>query len=136
MVNFIEIKDKGKSGNEYFAEMAADFPSLKDEIDFWEEEDIFNRMEEFARYTNMQITSGEIDELRRCLMFQEQRIDKVNQGLLNALDISYFETIYSENDLNTLKELKKLMPEKLKIFYKKHEKSYADNFGKREDEDT
>ncbi len=130
-VNFIEITDNGKSGSVYFTELATEFPLIKDEIEIWEEDDIFNRMEEFARYTNVQIAEWKREEIERCFMFQEQRIDKVVQNLLNAFDISYLETIYSENDGKTLMKLEALMAEKLRSFYKNHEKSYIENFGKR-----
>lgn len=81
----------GLSVAEYFSELVTCFPGLSNRIDM-SDGPHFN-MERFADYTIEQIEKADHAELKRCFDFQEDRIDLLNEGLENAINVSYCETL-------------------------------------------
>lgn len=110
--------------NEYYSELITEFPVLKDEIESEEPEMVHFRMEIFSDYNIQQIKTKNHSELRRCFEFQESRIEKLNSELINALNVSYCETLLLGKCANEMTEIKELMTPKLKEVYAEYEKYY------------
>lgn len=128
--NWIDFEKDKMNGKDYFKDMEQEFPNLVEELSWHDDELIHLKMEVFSDYTNQQILRGNDNELIRCFRFQEQRIEKINSELENAIYVSYCETLFTENSKSVMKEKKKLMSEKLKRCYEEYEKTYAKLFKK------
>lgn len=118
-LNNYEIKP-----NEYFSELIMEFPALKTEIESQDSEMVHFRMEFFSDYNIQQIKTKNITELKRCFDFQEIRIEKLNSDLINALNVSYCESLLLGECAKEMTEIMKLMPPKLKKNYVEYEKYY------------
>lgn len=126
--NWIDL-DKGKMHSQgYFQEMEKSFPWIKDELRRHEDDLIHVKMEVFASYTNEQIRKGDERELVRCFHFQEERLEKIDSVLVNAIYVSYCETLLVENEQGIMKEKKGLMGRQLKWYYDNYEKYYQELF--------
>jgi len=118
--------DDGKMNpNEYYSELIIEFPTLKDEIESEEPEMVHFRMEIFSSYNIEQIKTKNYSELKRCFEFQEFRIEKLNPELINALNVSYCESLLLGECANEMNEIRKLMTPKLAEFYAEYKKYYA-----------
>jgi len=118
--------DGGKMNpNEYYSDMITEFPILKNEIENEEPEMIHFRMERFSDYNIEQIKTKNHSELKRCFEFQESRIDKLNSELINALNVSYCESLLLGECGSEMTEIRKLMTPKLAEFYDEYEKYYT-----------
>ena len=119
--------DDGKiNQDEYYSDMITEFPILKNEIENEESEMVHFRMERFSDYNIEQIKAKNHSELKRCFEFQESRIDKLNSELINALNVSYCESLLLGECANEMTEIKELMTPKLKRVYAEYEKYYAE----------
>lgn len=112
--------------NEYYSELIMEFPTLKNEIENEEPEMVHFRMEIFSTYNIEQIKTNNYSELNRCFQFQESRIDKMNSELINALNVSYCESLLLGECANKMTGIRKLMPPKLKEVYTEYEKYYTE----------
>lgn len=128
--DLIKMSDGGMNANEYFSHLIEEFPDLKDELNEWESEMIFFRMERFAEYTIDQIKSGNKEELSKCLDFQESKIDFVDSLLLNAMTVSYCEALLLGECGQQMDKVLDLMGPKLKKVYIDYE-TYYNNLGKK-----
>ena len=118
--------DYGKMNpNEYYSEMITEFPILKNEIEDEEPEMVHFRMDRFSDYNIEQIKTKNHSELKRCFEFQESRIDKLNSELINALNVSYCESLLLGECASEMAEIRKLMTPKLAEIYAEYEKYYA-----------
>ena len=124
--NWIDLDDGKMKPNEYFSELIKEFPTLKSEIESEDEEMVHFRMEIFSDYNIKQIQIKNYTELTRCFNFQELRIEKVNFNLINALEISYCETLLLGECASEMNEIIKLMGTKLKKMYKGYEVYYKE----------
>ena len=125
-VNFIHISQDEKDAFPYFDSMASNFPIIKNELEQEDINMIFCKMEIFAQYTNDQITQSNTGELVRCFEFQESEYDNMNDLLLNALSVSYCEALLLGENSSIMKEIQKLMPEKLKKHYLDYQLFYSE----------
>jgi hypothetical protein len=117
--------DDGKiNPNEYYSEMITEFPTLKNEIEDEEPEMVHFRMEIFSSYNIEQIKTKNHSELKRCFEFQESRIEKLNSELINALNVSYCESLLLGECASEMTEIRKLMTPKLEKVYSEYEEYY------------
>ncbi len=124
--NWTDLDDGKINPNEYYSEMITEFPILKNEIESEESEMVHSRMEIFSDYSIEQIKTKKYSELKRCFEFQESRIEKLSSELINALNVSYCESLLLGDCANEMTEIKKLMTPKLKRVYAEYEKYYAE----------
>jgi hypothetical protein len=112
------------TNDNYFDELIIAFPSLKSEIQKENAEMIHWRMEIFANYTKEQIKRDNKIEVKKCFNFQESKIDLMASDLINALTVSYCESLLLGGCGDRMKDLIYLMPSKLKFIYIDYEKWY------------
>lgn len=110
----------------YFELMITEFPSIRQNILEEEAEHIHFRMERFADYTIEQIKSKNETEIIRCFNFQESKIDLMTAELINALTVSYCESMLLGKCAEQMTQTKNLMPIKLKKIYLDYEKWYEE----------
>ena len=113
------------NAEQYFSELLAEFPILKAEIENEDYEMVHSRMEIFSNYNIEQIKSKKFSELKRCFDFQESRIGKLNSDLINALNVSYCESLLLGDCASEMNEIIKLMPKKKKKMYKDYDEYYT-----------
>jgi hypothetical protein len=106
--------------------MITEFPSIRQNILEEEAEHIHFRMERFADYTIEQIKSKNETEIVRCFNFQESKIDFMTAELINALTVSYCESMLLGKCADQMTQTKNLMPIKLKKIYLDYEKWYEE----------
>lgn len=129
--NWTDLDKEKMTPNEFFSELITEFPILKNEIESEEHEMVHFRMEIFSDYNINQIKSKNHSELRRCFEFHESRIDKLNSELINALNVSYCESLLLGECANEMTKIKGLMTPKLKEVYAEYEKYYTELIKKR-----
>ncbi len=124
--NWTNLDNDKMKPNEYFSELTMEFPTLKTEIESEDSEMVHFRMEIFSEYNIEQIKTKNYSELKRCFEFQESRIEKLNSDLINALNVSYCESLLLGECASEMTEIRKLMSPKLKGVYAEYEKYYAE----------
>ena len=124
--NWTNLDNNKMKPNEYFSELITEFPILKTEIESEDSEMVHFRMERFSDYNIEQIKTKNYSELKRCFEFQESRIKKLNSDLINALNVSYCESLLLGECASEMTEIKKLLTPKLKEVYVEYEKYYAE----------
>ncbi|QXP59008.1 hypothetical protein [Olleya sp. HaHaR_3_96] len=124
--NWTNLDNNKMKPNEYFLELITEFPTLKTGIESWDSEMVHFRMEMFSDYNIEQIKEKNHTELKRCFEFQESRIEKLNSDLINALNVSYCESLLLGKCASEMTEIKKIMTPKLKIVYVEYEKYYEE----------
>ena len=124
--NWTNLDHNKMKPNEYFLELITEFPTLKSGIESWGSEMVHSRMEEFSDYNIKQIKAKDYSELKRCFEFQESRIEKLDSDLINALNVSYCESLLLGKCAIEMTEIKKLLTPKLKKVYVEYEKYYAE----------
>jgi|GEM_PF-1204265 len=111
---------------QYFDQLIVAFPVLKEKIDQWEPDMNHFRMEEFAVYTQDQISKRDFSELNRCFEFQETRIDNADDDLLNCLYVSFCESLLLGEMHKEMPGVVPLMGRKLQKLYRDYESYYND----------
>ena len=111
---------------EYFKKLVKEFPTLKEGIENNFSELIHFQMETFSDYTLLQIKNKNTYELKRCFEFQEIHIDLLKPELLNALTVSYCESLLLSGYSQEMPGIVNLMPPKLKKLYNDYQ-SYYEN---------
>ncbi|SFN72147.1 hypothetical protein SAMN05421738_1271 [Algoriella xinjiangensis] len=124
--NWTNLVDGKMNPNEYYSEMITEFPILKNEIENEEPEMVHFRMEIFSSYNIEQIKTKKHSELKRCFEFQESRIEKLNHELINAMNVSYCESLLLGECAKEMADIKELMTPKLKRFYEEYGKYYEE----------
>jgi hypothetical protein len=124
--NWIDADKDKMHGKEFFTDMEKEFPEFAEELNWYEDDLIHPKMEVFSRYTKQQIKDGNDKELIRCFNFLEERLEKIDSELENAIYVSYCETLLLENKEDTMKQKRKLMFKKLKWYYDDYEKYYME----------
>ena len=109
---------------EYFDAMEKDFPEIAEAVKENREFGDHIAMERFASYAILQIENKNYEELQRCFQFQEDRIDGMNDGLKNALLVSYCESLMLGQVSAEMKTLKHKLPSKLLKEYEFYENYY------------
>ncbi len=109
---------------EFFKLLVNKIPALRENINDWEYDESFFKMERFADYTKEQIKSENIMELRKCFDFLESKIDTLNSLLINALNVSYCESLLLGGLGDKIEQVIALMGPKLIAIYKDYEKYY------------
>ena len=112
----------------YFDAVEKEFPTIAEGIKSNREFGDHISMEDFAMYTKIQIENKNYEELERCFQFQEDRIDGMNDGLKNALLVSYCESLMLGHMGKEMKTLKHKLPPKLLKEYEFYE-NYYDSLG-------
>lgn len=110
----------------YFESMITEFPTIRQAILEEDIEMIHFRMERFADYTIEQIKLKNETEIFRCFDFQESKIDLMSAELINALTVSYCESLLLGECANQMTKTKNLMPTKLRNIYLDYEKWYME----------
>ncbi len=123
--NWTNSDDGKMNPNEYYSEMITEFPILKNEIEDEEPEMVHFRMERFSDYNIEHIKTKNHSELKRCFEFQEPRIDKLNSELINALNVSYCESLLLGECASEMTKIRKLMTPKLAKLYDEYEKYFT-----------
>ena len=108
--------------------MEKDFPEIAEALKYNREFGDHIAMERFASYAIQQIENKNYKELERCFQFQEDRIDGMNDGLKNALLVSYCESLMLGQVSEKMKTLKHKLPPKLLKEYEFYE-NYYDSLG-------
>ena len=114
------------TNDSYFESMITEFPFIRQNILEEDAEQIHFRMERFADYTIEQIKSKNETETVRCFNFQESKIDLMSVELINALTVSYCESLLLGKCADQMTHAKNLMPIKLKKIYLDYEKWYGE----------
>ncbi|EJL63958.1 DUF7674 family protein [Flavobacterium sp. CF136] len=122
--NWTNLNNNKIKPKEFFSELTIEFPDLKTEIENQDYKMVHFRMEFFSDYNILQIKTKNITELKRCFDFQETRIEKLNSDLINALNVSYCESLLLGECAKEMTEIIKLMPPKLKKIYVEYEEYY------------
>ena len=112
------------NADEYFRDLISTFPILKEKIEKEDSTMIHTRMEVLANYSIDQVKKEDWNELKRCFDFQELRIEKVNTELLNALTVSYCESLLLGEIAGRMKEIVPRMGAKLRTIYREYEDYY------------
>ena len=124
--DWIDVDKDKMNGSQFFKELVEVFPELEEDINWYDEDLIHLRLEEFSRYTNKQISSGNEKQLIRCFDFIEKRLSRINLDLENAINVSFCETLLTENSDEVMAGITKLMYPKLKWYYDEYKKYYED----------
>lgn len=124
--NWTDLDEGKMTPNEYYSELITEFHILKSDIESEEPEMVHFRMEIFSDYTIEQIKTKNHSKLKRCFEFQESRIEKMNSELINALDVSYCESLLLGEYANEINEIREIMTPKLKEVYIEYEKYYTE----------
>ena len=109
---------------EYFDAMEKEFPAIAETVKENREFGDHIAMEDFAMFTKIQIENKNYAEMQRCFMFQEDKIDEMNDGLKNALLVSYCESLMLGHMGKEMKKLKHKLPPKLLKEYEFYENYY------------
>jgi len=128
--NWIDVNDGKMSGFEFFKLVLAEFPQLEKEMNEWEHDYFYMRMEIFADYAVEQIKSDNIPELTRCFNFIEHKIGEINSDLENALNVSYCENLLLGDVAEEMDRIINIMPTKLKAMYLDYKQYYYNLVGK------
>lgn len=110
--------------DEYFKDLITIFPILKEKIEEEDSDMIHMRMEVLSDYTIDQVRKKDWNELKKCFDFQELRIEKASAELLNALTVSYCESLLLGEIAGQMKEIVPRMGTKLKTLYREYEGYY------------
>lgn len=94
--NWILYDDGKLTTHEFYKKLVEEFPSLNTEIESWGNIGEHPMMEVFSSYTIDQYQNKNFPELRRCFEFVEDHLGNVKDEIINALKVSYCETIISE----------------------------------------
>ncbi|QMU28937.1 DUF7674 family protein [Adhaeribacter radiodurans] len=124
MKKWIDVNASKLDSNQYFTDLILLFPDLKEKI---EEEDpsmIHFRMEEFASYTIDHIKNKNWQKLKTCFDFQESKIDLVNSDLINAMNVSYCETLMLGEVAGQMDNVIPMMGTKLQRLYNEYQEYY------------
>jgi hypothetical protein len=124
--NWVDANEGKMDGNSYFNELTKEFSAISNQIKEEGSEMIHMKMETFARYTIEQIKQNNYFELKRCLDFQESKIDLLHSDLVNALNVSYCESLLLGECAQEMAQVLKLMGPKLKAHYLAYERYYSD----------
>lgn len=102
---------------EFYTETINKFPHLIDELR--EDEGLpYLQLGTFARYTQSQIDSSDTIELSRCLNHINQFNENGDEGLRNAIGVSYLEHLNFRDGKVKRKWALKYLPPQLKKEYK------------------
>ena len=123
------ISDRSLKPKEYFEQLIQAFTDFKKEQIEEGAEMLHWNMERFAEFTIEQIKTSNIDKLKDCFEFQEQRIKYINAELENALHVSYCESLLLAEVRTDMNNVLKLMGPQLRRVYKEYE-VYYENLGK------
>ncbi len=127
--NWIFYEDGKLTVEEFFNQLIKEFPTLKAEIEEAKEIGEHLMMEVFSAYTIKQFRDNNFQELKRCFQFIENHLDNVKDEIINALYVSYCETIISEvND----SAIQNYMGRKFIEFYLEYDKHWK-NFNSKTD---
>ena len=122
--NGTKLEDRKINPTEYFSDLIMEFPILKNGIETDYSGMVHFQMEVFSDYNLKLIKSKNYTELKRCFEFQESRIEKLNSDLLNAINVSYCESLLLGECAQEMTEILNLMPPKLKNIYVDYEEYY------------
>ncbi|MES2285824.1 MAG: hypothetical protein V4547_09070 [Bacteroidota bacterium] len=114
------------NSNAFLNELLIYFPQLEDKIKAEERNLVHPRMEIFSDYSIEQIEKENYAELKKCFDFHESRIEFMVPELINALTVSYCESIMLGKCASKMERIKTLMPIKFKTQYLNYEKYYND----------
>ncbi|WP_299221217.1 hypothetical protein [uncultured Aquimarina sp.] len=114
----------------YFYELIQEFPILEKDINSEDPDMIHTRMEYFSDYTNSQIGSNNNEELKRCFSFQESRVEHIDDKLLNALKVSYCESLLLGKYSSQMERVMGFMEPKFRELYLQYEIYYRNIFNK------
>lgn len=120
------------SPDRYFKELIATFPMLKQQIESEDSEMIHTRMEVFSDYVLKQIGENNINELKNCLEFQENKIDIVSEKLINAMNVSFCESLLLGKHSDKMESVIILMGTRLKKMYLDYEIYYHKIFNQKD----
>jgi hypothetical protein len=120
------MNESKMNGEEFFNDLILAFPTLKDKILEGASYENHSRMETFARYTMEQIKLRNWDELKKCFEFQESRIELIDSELINALTVSYCESLLLGELSQQMNDIVPRMGTKLQKHYKEYEDYYND----------
>ena len=110
------------SSTEYFKDLVRKFADLGAEIE--NEESIHSKMECFSDYTIEQIKKVDLSEIQKCFDFQEEKISDLNPELLNAMTVSYCESLLLGDIGKIMHDFTKYMKPKLFKMYSDYETYY------------
>lgn len=122
--NWIDSNNGKLTPKEYYDSLVRTFPDLKEKIEEWDEDSNHMRMEQFGEYTQDQIRKNNIAELKKCFDFQNSRIDKVNDVLLNCMNVSYCEALLLGGPGVEVEKFVPLMGDSLQKLYREYETYY------------
>lgn len=122
--NWTDANDNKLTPKEYYDELVQIFPDLKEKMEEWEEEMTHFRMEEFGEYTLDQIRKNNISELKKCFDFQNSKIERANDELLNCMNVSYCEALLLGGLGNEVEKFVRSMGDKLQRLYRDYENYY------------
>ena len=108
----------------FFLEMSIEFSEISSELNEEDDELIHSKMEVFSDYTIKQIKFGNTGELKRCLNFIESKIDHIDLELVNALTVSYCESLMLGEIGSEMKKIVELMGPKLRDQYLDYQEYY------------
>jgi len=114
------------NSDDFFNELLIYFPHLEDKIKGEEPNLVHSRMEIFSDYSIKQIEKENYAELKKCFDFHESRIEFMVPELINALTVSYCESLMLGNCASKMDRIKTFMPTKFKTHYLNYEKCYND----------
>lgn len=111
---------------EYFIHLKNALPDLMNRLQECESDMIFLKMETFANYTIEQIKSQNWENLKKCFDFQESKIELVDSLLLNAMNVSFCESLLLGECRFEMNKVKRFMGKKLEKLYDDYETYYND----------
>jgi hypothetical protein len=97
---------------EFRSLVAHEFPQLRDELDYWEDDLPHLQMEEFLNFTQEAIEARSFDAVRKSFEIATIALKGGDDALLNAIYVSFLEQLDLRSDAG--KEALLLMPAELK----------------------
>lgn len=98
---------------EFRSLVAYEFPQLRDELDYWEDDLPHLQMAEFLNFTQEAIEARSFDVVRKSFEIAAAALKSGDNALLNAIYVSFLERLDFGSDQG--KEAFLLMPAELKI---------------------
>ena len=122
--NWIDVDKDKMHSKAFFEAMVLAFPPLEKAMEDYNENETHANMEEFSRFVNVLIQANADQSIAACFNFVNAHLPLVDSDLENALNVSFCETLITENPAEVIAEKAELMPANLRAFFEEYKEYY------------